>query len=243
MENNEDNLIQMLGTNITVEEINNIYGKENIKQGKTKLFNHFFITYIIGCNITKDIEKFEGKIICIIQIKEKNDVRIVVSDKNSKMTYSEIKGWFRDIEELSNANFNCLYEKSAGVITYKKINNKIKYLIVYSKINFPGFPKGHVEYKETEEEAAKREVFEEVGIKVNLKSNFRESLSYIVYDTPIHKEVVFFLAEISEKDKINIDTNEINKFEFVNLDEAQNILNQELIDILKNTEEYIKNNT
>ena len=240
MENNEDNLIQMLGTNITVEEINNIYGKENIKQGKTKLFNHFFITYIIGCNITKDIEKFEGKIICIIQIKEKNDVRIVVSDKNSKMTYSEIKGWFRDIEELSNANFNCLYEKSAGVITYKKINNKIKYLIVYSKINFPGFPKGHIEYGETEEVAAKREALEEVGINVELKSNFRKSISYTVYDTPIQKEVVFFLAEILENDRVSIDTNEINKFEFVTYEEAKCILNENLINILSDVEEYIK---
>jgi len=240
MNNKEDEQIELLGKIITVEEINNKDDIKNMAYGKIRLFDKFFTTYIIGGDISKDTKKFEGKVICIIKIKEKNETRIVVSDKNSKMPYSEIKGWFKNSKELDNAKFICLFEKSAGVIAYKKVNSEIKYLIIYSKINFPGFPKGHIEYGETEEVAAKREALEEVGINVELKSNFRKSISYTVYDTPIQKEVVFFLAEILENDRVSIDTNEINKFEFVTYEEAKCILNENLINILSDVEEYIK---
>ncbi len=53
-------------------------------------------------------------------------------------------------------------EKSCGVIVYRIQIEKIEFLAVKSKVNGHwGFPKGHMENHESEEQTAKREVFEE----------------------------------------------------------------------------------
>ena len=141
-----------------------------------------------------------------------------------------------------NAKSKSLFEKSAGVIAYRKINGEPHYLIIYSKKNFSGFPKGHIEYGEKEEDTAKRELLEEAGIKVELKKGFRETISYTVFDTPIQKEVVFFLGEMAENEIVNINNKEISKFEMVTFDKAKKILNEELMNVLRSAKEYIDKN-
>lgn len=132
-------------------------------------------------------------------------------------------------------------EKSAGVIVYKKINEEPHFLIIYSKKNFPGFPKGHMERGEREEDTAKRELFEEAGIKkINLKQGFRESITYTIFDTDIQKEVVFFLGEVLDFEQIKINPDEINEFKIVTFDEAKNILNEQLRNVLEKCNLYIK---
>lgn len=46
-----------------------------------------------------------------------------------------------------------------------------------------GFPKGHLEKNEIEEQTAIRETYEEVGINVEIIQGFREKIEY-----PISKE-------------------------------------------------------
>ena len=53
-------------------------------------------------------------------------------------------------------------------------SGNIKYLLVRNLSGVYGFPKGHVEDNETEEETAIREVFEETGVKVTLIPGFKE---------------------------------------------------------------------
>lgn len=44
-----------------------------------------------------------------------------------------------------------------------------------------GFPKGHMEYGESERQTALREVLEETGLKVEILPGFRETCEYCPY--------------------------------------------------------------
>lgn len=46
------------------------------------------------------------------------------------------------------------YERSAGAVVFTRISNEIKYVIIRSPQGYYGFPKGHIEAGESEEQAA-----------------------------------------------------------------------------------------
>lgn len=240
MNNDQKKLVERLGEYITVENIYNSNIK-NVLEGEFSYNNRKIKVYVIGDKLHIE-KKFEGKIIGLIDLKENNEERIVVVEKenNYLKSYTQITGVFHDVEELKNAKFKCLYETSAGVVIYMVKNGEPYYLVTYSKKNFSGFPKGHVEYGETEEITAKREALEEVGVNIELKPNFKSSISYKVFDTQIQKEVIFFLGEIDKNTEINIDINEINKYEIVNYEQAKFILNDELMNVLTEAKKYIE---
>lgn len=85
-------------------------------------------------------------------------------------------------------------EKSCGAIIFKHENDELLVLVIkHKKQGHFSFPKGHVEGSETEEETAKREIFEETGLEVSLDTGFR----YIVTYSPkkgVMKDVVYFTA-------------------------------------------------
>ncbi|HBA03669.1 MAG TPA: NUDIX hydrolase [Clostridium sp.] len=119
------------------------------------------------------------------------------------------------------------YEKSCGAVVYKISNKEIKYLLLKSigLDSYWGFPKGHMEYSETEEETALREVFEECGLKVNLIDGFRATDKYNI-DNFIEKEVVLFLGE-ADNSLIKIQVEEIEDYRWCNYEEAKSLLTYE----------------
>lgn len=86
------------------------------------------------------------------------------------------------------------FEKSCGVIVFKEEENDLYVLLVHHNEGHWGIPKGHMEDDESEEETAIREVYEETGIKCEITSDFRETITYLVNDN-IQKEVVFFIGK------------------------------------------------
>ena len=66
------------------------------------------------------------------------------------------------------------------------------------------------------------------------------SIFYYIEDTPIQKEVVFFLAEIPKNAKINIDENEIIKYEFMSFENAKDVLLENTRKVLEKADQYIK---
>ena len=132
------------------------------------------------------------------------------------------------------------FEKSCGAVVVTKIDNKIKYLIIKSIEGIYGFPKGHMELDEVEEETALREILEETGIKVKLINGFRYKLNYEIKDKNIYKEVIYFLGEYSNQE-IVYQKEELSDAELMNFSTAFSVLQyDDSKAVLKAANDYLK---
>ena len=96
-----------------------------------------------------------------------------------------------------------VYERSCGAVVYTKTDGQIRYVLIRSAKGVWGFPKGHMESGETEEQTALREIEEEVHLKVTLQKGFRQTEEYALpgkKDTV--KQVVYFCAEYADQEII-----------------------------------------
>ncbi len=173
--------------------------------------------------IIEEMKKIEGCKEIYLSTDEKNVI--------GKSIYEKIgfknTGRFIDGEALYALPLydDMVHEKSCGGIVYKSVNKEIKYLLLKSigTDGYWGFPKGHIEYLETEEETALREIFEECGLKVKLVEGFRTTDSYIINDIA-EKEVVLFLGEADNDSLTKIQAEEIEDYRWCNYEEAQSLL-------------------
>lgn len=173
--------------------------------------------------IIEEMKKIEGCKDIYLSIDEKNVI--------AKRLYEKIgfknTGRFIDGEVLYALPLydDMVHEKSCGGIVYRSVNKEIKYLLLKSIgiDGYWGFPKGHMEYSETEEETALREVFEECGLRVKLVNGFRTIDSYIINDIA-KKEVVLFLGEADNDSLTQIQAEEIEDYIWCNYEEAQSLL-------------------
>ena len=99
-------------------------------------------------------------------------------------------------------------ELSAGAVVYHQdpARGGLRYLVLNYPAGHWDFPKGAVEKGETEQQAAKREIMEETGLKVDsFISNFRKKIEYHYRRSGglSHKQVVFFLAK-ADRDEVKI---------------------------------------
>lgn len=93
----------------------------------------------------------------------------------------------------------CLYEKTCGSIIYKKRNHQRFYLLIENQSGHIGFPKGHMEFGESEEQTAVREVFEETGLTVSVSEKTRQTYSYKT-SNGVEKICVYFCSEFEEEE-------------------------------------------
>ncbi len=106
----------------------------------------------------------------------------------------------------ANRKTAVLYEKSSGIIPFRRGADGVEYLLLHSgMVRNPDaaweFPKGSMEPGEEEPETARRELMEETGITaVTLLPDFRDKVEYMFRrrGQEIQKTVVFFLAEVSD---------------------------------------------
>jgi len=123
-------------------------------------------------------------------------------------------------------------ETSSGAVVYKKENDEYFFLLVYSVKNKEwSFPKGHIEKNETELEAAKREIFEETGIKkLKFIDGFKFIDSYLIKGVlpetkgeTVTKNVIYYLCH-SDGNYVNPDNDEISNCKWFNFNSAIKIL-------------------
>lgn len=133
------------------------------------------------------------------------------------------------------------YEKSCGVVIFRRENDKIEYLIIRQKNDSHwGYPKGHVEERETERETALREVKEETGLSINIMDNFRVKDKYFINGNTM-KEVIFFLGKAVDN-SVNMQYEEISDYKWADVNLAMQLLTYESSKkILYKADLYIKN--
>jgi len=113
-------------------------------------------------------------------------------------------------------------EKSCGALIFREEDGKRLYLLLHYVGGHWGFPKGHVEEGESEEQTARREIAEETGISsLEFVPDFRERISYSFRRAGglVPKHVVFFLAK-TEAQEVRI-SDEHMGFEWLGYDDAK----------------------
>lgn len=140
-------------------------------------------------------------------------------------------------------------EFSAGAVIFKREGDKILFLVIYSKRNnIWGFPKGHLERGETEEQAALREIKEEVGLdNLQFVEGFIKKIRYeTVSKRPpfqgerIEKYVTYFLCETKDQDVV-VDGREISDYKFLPINEAEKLVRfHNLHNILRRSYDFLQ---
>ena len=92
------------------------------------------------------------------------------------------------------------WEYSCGAVVFTRRSGGILYVLVEEQSGLFSLPKGHMEGDETEQETARREVYEETGLQVDFLEGFCERDEYHLSEKPgTWKRVTYFLAEFGEE--------------------------------------------
>jgi 8-oxo-dGTP pyrophosphatase MutT (NUDIX family) len=133
-------------------------------------------------------------------------------------------------------------EKSCGAIVYKKENDELKFLLVYQNNGHYSFPKGHMEEAETELETTRREIKEETNLDVEVDTNFRCQISYLLELKNVMKDAVYFVATPTTFDLKNQE-GEITECVWCDYNETKEKLKfANIIEVFEKAYDYIVNN-
>ena len=132
------------------------------------------------------------------------------------------------------------HEKSCGGVLFTRKDHTVRYLIIRHLGGHWGFPKGHMDPGETEEETALREIREEVGLTVSLLDGFRAEETYPLPNKPdTQKTVVYFLAEFAGQ-AVRIQPEEVAEASLVPYEDALDLLtHQEAKYVLMQANQYL----
>lgn len=131
-------------------------------------------------------------------------------------------------------------EKACGAVIYKYEEDELKFLLIKQTNDVWGFSKGHVEENEEEIETALREIKEETNLDVEINSEYRNSIEYIIDGKNILKQVVYFLATPKTND-IKKQESEILEIKWLNYEECLNTITYDNIkEVLKDAKRFIE---
>ena len=119
------------------------------------------------------------------------------------------------------------FRKSVFIVVYSKHKKEIQYLILKRKLHWNGweFPKGGVEFSESEKTAVRREIKEETGLKIikikkfNIKGKFRYNKKLLDRPGFSGQEYSLYAVEV-EKAKVKIDKREHSGYKWTGFNDA-----------------------
>ena len=131
-------------------------------------------------------------------------------------------------------------EKACGAVIYKYEEDELKFLLIKQTNDVWGFSKGHVEENEEEIETALREIKEETNLDVEINSEYRNSIEYIIDGKNILKQVVYFLATPKTTD-VKKQESEIVDVKWLNFEDSLNTLTYDNVkEVLKDAKSFIE---
>ena len=136
------------------------------------------------------------------------------------------------------------WEYSCGAVVFTRRAGQILYVIVQEQGGAYSFPKGHMEGDETETETARREIFEETGLRPEFISGFYEQDEYSLREKPgTKKRVTYFLAEAGDG-PLTAREGEIRRIQLLPYEQALALFEHESQRrILASAHEYLKKQT
>jgi len=180
--------------------------------------------FIMGIN--HPVKSFDGRVIATVKIPGVKGILIVVSPKSKRYIINDVRDALSFMYKKGSCQIDCLYERSCGAVIFRTINFKRHFLLIKNKRSANwGFPKGHVEDNETDEDTARREVLEETGLHINILPDFQCKSEYSIQGR-VDKTVIIFLASTNDVNTV-IQPEEIESFTWLTYEKALKKLNYE----------------
>ncbi len=191
--------------------------------------------YLLGVDIP--VEEYTAKIIGIVHRENDVEDKLVAAPLGMAFNQAEIAEAIHFQEQYYKTYVEAIKQKSCGAVVYRKRDKDIEYLCLLQKRSrIYSVPKGHIDAFETEEQTAKREIFEEVGIIADFQPDFREEIQYNIPDNK-RKKLVLFIAEYNGE--LNINGNEIADYCWLTAEEAKHVLPKWYKDVIVKADEFI----
>ena len=180
--------------------------------------------YIMG--IDHPVRNFDGRVIAVVKRHGGKGIVWVVAPKSTRFIVNDIRAAIDFAEGKNGYSIDCLYESSCGAVVYRMEQGRRKFLLIRNRRSAHwGFPKGHVEPGETNEQTAIREVFEETGLRIKILPDFVKKSDYTIQGK-IEKSVYIFLAK-TEDVQYTLQEEEIEECGWFNYEKALHTLNYE----------------
>ena len=150
-----------------------------------------FPTFLLGATVIGG--SYTGKVISVMRCYAEDDDKLIVAPVGQEMYEPWIRATVEKEQDMAQCRLFCLYEKSCGAIPYRVRDGRLEYLALFqSGSSTWSFPKGHMEYGEDEIATAHREVEEEIGVSIEIPTDFRCEIYYSVHNKRSKKKVVLF---------------------------------------------------
>lgn len=177
--------------------------------------------FVVG--VEQPLSEYTGEIIAVIKNRETRKDSWVVAPGGYILYEPALSHMLNQFIDSQVSSFICLYEKSCGAVLYTEEYDVRKFLLIKNMSGHIGFPKGHVEFGESEKTTAEREVWEETGVHTEVIQGFREFYNYSV-NSFVKKQAVYFVAPF-KSDDIEMNIREISEYLLVTFDEGMKVLN------------------